>query len=109
MRSSRLSCSCSSSRIARRSASRSAALRVGVPAHLVRFGVGEGRLRHQRPQPGVLGFGVEERGLLVGDAEFSTQPLEPIAHVDQAALEQGPGHEAESLRPEPRCDSVFRP
>ena len=98
--------------LADRSAERVAlpALRVGVAAHLVRLGVGERRLRHERPEPGVLGFGVEERALLVGDREFGAQPLEPIAHVDQAALEQGPGHEAESLRrTNRRCDSVFRP
>ena len=75
----------------------------------MRLGLGERRLGHERPQAGVLGFVVEERELLVGDRELGAQPLEPIAHVDQAALEQGPGHEAESLRREPRCDSVCRP
>ncbi len=98
MRSRRLSCSCSSSRIDAAQRVALAALGVGVTAGLVRLGVGERRLRHERAQPGVLGLGVEERALLVGDAELGAQPLEPIAHVDQTALEQGPGHGCESLR-----------
>ena len=96
-------------RSTRRSASRWRPWASAWRRHLVRLGVGERRLGHERPQAGVLGFGVEERALLVGDGELGAQPLEPIAHVDQAALEQGPGHEAESLRREPRCGSVFRP
>ncbi len=38
-----------------------AALGVGVAAHLVRLGLGERRLRHERTQAGVLGLGLEER------------------------------------------------
>ena len=89
------SCSCSSSRDRPAQRVALAALGVGVAARLVRLGVGERRLGHERPQAGVLGFGLEERALLVGDRELGAQPLEPVAHVDQAALEQGPGHEAE--------------
>ena len=65
-------------------------LGVGVTAGLVRLGVGERGLRHERPQTGVLGLGFEERTLLVGDAELGAQPLQSIAHVDQTALQQGP-------------------
>ena len=52
------------------------------------LGVGDRRLRHERAQPGVFGLGLEERALLVGDRELGAQPLEAVAHVDEAALEQ---------------------
>ena len=32
-------------------------MRIGMTAHLVRFGLGERRFRDERPQPGVLGLG----------------------------------------------------
>ena len=69
-----------------------AGLGIGVAAHLVRLGLGERSLRHERAQPGVVGLGLEERALLVGDRELGAQTLEPIAHVDEPALEQGLGH-----------------
>ena len=80
-----------------------AGLRVGVAPHLAGLGVGERRLRDERPQPGVLGLVLEERALLVGDRELRAQPLEAVAHVDEAALRagswtSGPG----SLRRGPR-------
>ena len=73
----------------------------------MRLGVGERRLRHERPQAGVLGLRFEERALLLGDGEVGAQALQSIAHVDQPALEQGPGHGCESLRRESWCGSVL--
>ena len=67
-------------------------LGVGVAAHLAGFGVGHRRLGHERAQPGVLGLGLEERALLVGDGQLRAQPLQAVAHVDQAALQQGARH-----------------
>ena len=92
MRSRSASCSASSSRDRAPQRVALAGLRVGVAAHLAGLGVGDRRLRHERAQPGVLGLGLEERALLVGDGELGAQPLEAVAHVDEAALEQGARH-----------------
>ena len=92
MRSSSASCSSSSSRDRAAQRVALAGLRVGVAAHVAGLGVGDRRLRDQRAQPGVLGLGLEERALLVGDGQLRAQPLEAVAHVDEAALQQGARH-----------------
>src|SRR3954454_16319147 len=67
-------------------------LRIGMSAHLVRFGLGERRFGDERPQPRVLGLGNEDRALLLGDRELGAQALEPVTHIDQSAFQQGLGH-----------------
>ena len=67
--------------------------RVRMPAGIPRLGIGQRRLGHQRPQAGVLSLLLEERQLLLGDAQLHPQALEPFADVHQVALEDGPGHE----------------
>ena len=37
-------------------------------------------------KPRVVGLGREERALLVGDRELRAQPLQAVAHVDEAAF-----------------------
>ena len=91
MRSSRSSCSRSSSAIERRSESRWRACASAWRRTSCASASASGRLRHERPQAGVFGLGLEERALLLGDGQLGAQPLEPVAHVDQAALEQGRG------------------
>ena len=106
------SASCSRFELGDRPAQRVAlaALGVGVAAHLVRLGIGQRRLGHERTQPGVLGLGLEERALLVGDGELGAQALEPVAHVDEAALQQGAGtsRPRQSTDGSGRCGSVDR-
>ena len=65
---------------------------VDIGSNSVRLSIGERRLRHERTQAGVLRLGGEERALFLGNREFGAQSLEPIAHVDEATLEQGLGH-----------------
>ena len=92
IRSSSESCSRSSSRTVDRSESRVAGLGIGVPAGVAGLDVGERRLRHQRPQPHVLRFLLEEAELLLGDRELGADALQPFADVDEAALEEGLRH-----------------
>ncbi len=62
-------------------------LRIGVPAGVAGFDVGEGRLGHQGAQPHVFGLLFEEHELLLGDRELSPDPFEPFADVDQTPLQ----------------------
>ena len=60
--------------------------------------VGERRLRHQRPQPGVVGGLGEVAELLVGHGELLAQLLEARADLGEAAFDQGPGHRRQCTR-----------
>ena len=75
-------------------------LGIGVAALLPGFGLGDRSLGDQCPQPGVFGFGLEELALLVADGQLRAQPLESVAHIYKAALEQGARHRTpQSTRP----------
>ena len=58
-----------------------------------------GRLRHQRAQPHVLRFLLEEAELLLGDRELGPDALQAFADVDEAALEEGLRHRRGILEP----------
>jgi hypothetical protein len=49
---------------------------------------GEGRLRHQRAQPGVVGDVVEDRQLLVGDRQIVAQLAETGGDLAQPSFEE---------------------
>jgi hypothetical protein len=61
---------------------------IGMTATLAGLGVREGRLGHEGPQPGRVGFLLHVEELLLCDREIGTQPPKPVADVDQASLEQ---------------------
>ena len=76
-----------------------ARLGVGVAAGVAGLDVGERGLRHERPQPYVLGFLLEEAQLLVGDRELGPDPLQALADVDEAPLEERLRHRRGILDP----------
>ena len=65
---------------------------VGVPSGVAGFGIGQRRLGHERPETGIVGLVFEEGELLLGDAQLGTEPLQPLAHVDEATLQDRPRH-----------------
>src|SRR5438552_4023594 len=85
-------------------------LGVRVAPHLVRFGVRERSLGHEGPQPSVLRLRVQERALLVGDGQLGPKALQPVADVDQPALEQAAAHgRRQSTTPERQRIGVTNP
>lgn len=67
---------------------------IGVALGLVVLAIGERCLRHQRAQVGVVGCLGEVRELLVGHGEVVPQLAEPAGDLREAALDEGPGHQA---------------
>ena len=96
------SCSRSSSCDRRAQGVAVAGQRVGVAAGLAGLGVGERRLGDERAQAGVVGLVLEEHELLLGDRELGAEALEPVAHVDEAPLQDRPRHGPQSTVDAPR-------
>jgi hypothetical protein len=63
---------------------------VGVALGLAVLAAGDGRLGHQRPQAGVVGFAGEVLELFVGDAQLLAQRSLAVGVVGESALEAGP-------------------
>ena len=71
---------------------------VGVALGVLVLPVGERRLRHERPQPGVVGGLGEVAELLVGHGELLAELLEARADLGEAAFDEGPGHRRQCTR-----------
>ena len=71
---------------------------IGVALGVLVLTVGERRLGHERPQPGVVGGLGEVPELLLGHGQLLAELLEARADLGEAALDEGPGHRG-SVRP----------
>ena len=65
---------------------------IGVALGIVVLAVGQGGLRDQRAQPGVVGRLGEVGQLLIGHGEVVPQLAEPAGDLCEAAFDEGPGH-----------------
>ena len=65
--------------------------RVGVPLGLAVLLLGQRRLRHERPQAGLVGLLGELRELLVGDPQLLTELAQARGEVLEAALHAANG------------------
>jgi len=82
--------------------------RIGVALGILVLAIGQRRLRHQRPQAGIIrGLG-QVAELLVGHGQLVSELLEARADLGEAAFDQGPGHRAQCTpdRPGPICDDA---
>ena len=61
-----------------------------------------GRLRHQRPDAGVVGLVTEVLELLVDDPQLLAQGAQAVADLGEAAFDEGPVHE-------PDCTDASEP
>jgi 4-alpha-glucanotransferase len=69
---------------------------IGVTLGLRVLLAGEGGLRHERAQPGIVGGIGQRRELLVGDGELLPQEAHALGDLEEAPLDQGPGHRGDS-------------
>ena len=69
---------------------------LGMPLGLPMVDVGDGRLGHQGPQPGVVGGIGQMRELLIRDLELGAQLLQATGNLAESPLDQRLGHEGES-------------
>ena len=87
-----------------------------VPIHCGRvllclavLAVGDGRLRDECAEPGVVRGVGQVRELLVGDGELGPELLQPLGHLNQLALDQRPGHRGDSTGRPARLPPARRP
>lgn len=72
---------------------------LGVTLGVLMVTIGEGGLRDQGPEPGVVGLGGQLQQLLVGDGQLLTELPEAHGHLGQSALDEGSGHSASVRAP----------
>ena len=72
---------------------------IRVALRVMVLAVGQRRLGHQRPEPGVVGGLGQVLQLLVGDGELLAELAQARRHLGQASLHEGPGHARQCTRP----------
>lgn len=66
--------------------------RIRVALGLVVLSVGQRRLGHQRPQPGIVGRLGQVGQLLLGHGQVVPELAEPAGDLREATFDEGPGH-----------------